>query len=128
MRVEIVSPESVLFSGEADMVIARTTQGEVGIMKDHEPMLAALDNGEMRIYAGGSVRDRFAVYGGFMEMRENVVRVLSDDAEFASDIDRTDAERELDAAQNDLNADPDNAELERVYRRALVRAEVARSQ
>ena len=125
MRVEIVSPEALLYSGEADMVIARTTQGEVGILKDHEPMLASLAYGEMRVYDGPRVRDRFAIYGGFMEMRDNVVRVLSDDAELSGDIEFTQAELELQRVRERLKDDPENAELETAYRRALVRAEIA---
>ena len=125
MRVEIVSPEALLYSGKADMVIARTTEGEVGILKDHEPILATLAYGEMRVYDGPRVRDRFAIYGGFMEMRDNVVRVLSDDAEFSSDIEFTQAEKELESVRARLKDDPENAELDKVYRRALVRAEIA---
>lgn len=128
MHVEVVSPEAVLHSGEADMVVARTTQGEIGIMKDHEPVLASLAFGEMRVYDGPEVRDRFAVYGGFIEMRKNVIRVLSDDAELASDIDRAQAAAELEDIRERLEADPENPELDRQYQRALVRSLVAEDQ
>jgi len=125
MQVEIVTPESVLYSGEADMVIARGLAGEVGVLKDHEPMLIGLDYGELRVYQGDSVTDRFAVYGGFLEVRDNVVSVLSDDAEDAREIDVADAEASL-ADVDTIAADRgDESEAERL-KRSEVRLAVAR--
>ncbi len=95
MNVEIVTPERVLYAGEADMLIARGTQGEVGILDNHEPFVLALDYGELRLYHGDTVGERFAVFGGFLEVRDNVVSVLSDDAAAAGEI-------EVDAAAVDL--------------------------
>ncbi len=125
MRVEIVSPEAVVYSGEGDMVVARTTAGEIGIMKDHEPIVGSLRFGELRVYDGAQIGARYAVYGGFIEMRDNVVRVLSDDAENAKDIDAGEAAVQFEAAAAAVNADPDNNELNRVYERAKVRVDVS---
>lgn len=125
MQVEIVTPESVLYSGEADMVIARGLAGEVGVLRDHEPMLVGLDYGEMRVYQGDSVTDRFAVYGGFLEVRDNVVSVLSDDAEDSRAIDVADAEAGL-AAVDTIAADKGDAAQAEALKRAEVRLAVAR--
>ncbi len=124
MRIEIVSPEVMLYSGDGDMVIARSTQGEFGVLKDHEPVLAHLAYGELRVYHGAQVRERFAIYGGFLAMRENVVRVLSDDAEYAADIDFDAARDELEAVAIELEDDPDNEPLRRRYDRARVQVSV----
>ncbi|MFN8104060.1 MAG: ATP synthase F1 subunit epsilon [Acidimicrobiia bacterium] len=125
MQVEIVTPEAVLYSGEADMVIARGLAGEVGVLRDHEPMLVGLDYGEMRVYQGDSVTDRFAVYGGFLEVRDNVVSVLSDDAEDSRAIDVADAEAGL-AAVDTIAADKGDAAQAEALKRAEVRLAVAR--
>lgn len=125
MQVEIVTPESVLYSGDADMVIARGLAGEVGVLRDHEPMLIGLDYGEMRVYQGDSVTDRFAVYGGFLEVRDNVVSVLSDDAEDSREIDLADAEASL-AAVDRTAAERGDAEQAEALKRAEVRVALAR--
>lgn len=127
MQVEIVTPESVLYSGEADMVIARGLAGEVGVLRDHEPMLIGLDYGELRVYQGDSVTDRFAVYGGFLEVRDNVVSVLSDDAEDSRSIDLMDAEARL-ADVDTIAADKGDAAEAEALKRAEVRLAVARNQ
>jgi F-type H+-transporting ATPase subunit epsilon len=125
MQVEIVTPEAVLYSGDADMLIARGQAGEVGILKDHEPMLVGLDYGEMRIYVGDELAERFAVYGGFLEVRDNVVSVLSDDAEIGSKIDLTEAEREHNHMVADDKLNRDDPFVAERLRRAEVRLAVA---
>jgi F-type H+-transporting ATPase subunit epsilon len=79
MRVAIISPERTVYEGEADMVVAPAWDGEVGILRGHAPMLVLLGSGEMRITNGGSV-ERFQVAGGFMQVADDVVTVLSESA------------------------------------------------
>jgi F-type H+-transporting ATPase subunit epsilon len=87
MRVEVVSPEKVLFSGEATQVITRTLSGEVAFLAGHAPFLGALAENHTRIYlADGTIQD-VAVHRGFVEVSHNTVSILSDTAELAADID-----------------------------------------
>jgi len=98
LRVELVAPESVLYEGEADMVVCRTTDGEIAFLPGHVPFLGALGVGEVRILlpgggATGSGEEAFSVDGGFVEVRNDKVTVLSD----AARVDDED-EREADAS------------------------------
>jgi F-type H+-transporting ATPase subunit epsilon len=97
MRVEVVSPERVLFSGEASEVITRTLGGgELAFLAGHAPFLGALDDSHTRIkLVTGEVVD-VAVHGGFVQVAGNVVSILSDEAELGTDIDvgRAEAARE----------------------------------
>jgi F-type H+-transporting ATPase subunit epsilon len=90
LRVEIVSPERVLYSGEATMVITRTLEGgEVAFQNGHQAFLGALVENHTRIFqTDGTVQD-IAVHRGFVEVHGNptVVSILSDTAELAQDID-----------------------------------------
>ena len=79
MKVAIISPESTIYEGEADMVVAPAWDGEVGVLRGHAPMLVLLGAGEMRITSGGS-EQRFHVAGGFMQVADDVVTVLSESA------------------------------------------------
>ena len=88
MTVEVVSPERLLFSGEATMVITRTLGGgEIAFQAGHAPFLAALVENHTRVFrTDGSTLD-LAVHGGFVEVSGNKVSILSDTAELGSDID-----------------------------------------
>jgi F-type H+-transporting ATPase subunit epsilon len=89
MQVEIVSPEKVLFSGEATQVITRTLGGgEIAFLPGHAPFLGALVENHTRItLADGSLLD-VAVHGGFVQVSGTTVSILSDVAELSSEIDR----------------------------------------
>jgi len=77
MNVAVVSPEEVLFEGEATQVITRTTEGDIAFLAGHAPFLGALAEGQTRVYlADGSVRE-FTVRGGFVEVANNTVSILS---------------------------------------------------
>ena len=89
MQVELVSPERVVFSGEATQVITRTLSGEVAFLANHAPFVGALTENHTRItLADGSQLD-VAVHGGFVQVGNNKVSILSDIAELSDDIDRT---------------------------------------
>jgi F-type H+-transporting ATPase subunit epsilon len=79
LRVAIISPERTVYEGEADMVVAPAWDGEVGVLRGHAPMLVLLGTGEMRITRAGAV-ERFPVSGGFMQVADDVVTVLSESA------------------------------------------------
>ncbi|HAX81971.1 MAG TPA: F0F1 ATP synthase subunit epsilon [Actinobacteria bacterium] len=80
--LSVVSPEAVVWSGEAEMLVARTTEGEIGILADHEPTMAALATGSAEIHAGGKVIT-LAVHGGFLQIFRNEVTLLTDRAEIS---------------------------------------------
>jgi F-type H+-transporting ATPase subunit epsilon len=101
LQVELVSPERILYSGEAEMVVCRTAGGgEVAFLTGHAPFLGALDTGLVRVKTSGG-EEVAAVHGGFVEVRDNRVIVLSDVAELAKDIDTARAQRAKDAATGD---------------------------
>jgi F-type H+-transporting ATPase subunit epsilon len=88
MQVELVSVERPIWSGEADAVYARTTDGEIGVLPGHAPLLGALAPGWLvRIQQADGVEQRVAVHGGFLSVREDGVSVLAEMAESADEID-----------------------------------------
>ena len=120
MQVEVVSPEKVLFSGEAKQVITRTLDGEIAFLPGHAPFLGALSECHTRItLADDSVLD-VAVHGGFVQVNGNTVSILSDIAELADQIDRERALRARDAAELLLQKEHD-AEAESALSRAHAR-------
>ena len=111
MDVSIVTPEQEVWSGEADLVIARSPEGEFGIMRGHIPFLAALVPGLVTVVSGGS-RESFIVPGGFLEASgpadDYHVIVLADDAEEAGDIDAAEAKRRIEEAKRKAEDDRDD--------------------
>ena len=79
-NVDVVSPEGTLWSGDAEFLVARTTEGEIGILAGHEPLMAALSAGPVLIDHDGDQRTTIAVHGGFMQVVENRVTLLTDRA------------------------------------------------
>ena len=78
--VDVVSPEGTLWSGDARFLVARTTEGEIGILAGHEPLMAALAAGAVLIDHDDDQRTTIAVHGGFMQVVENRVTLLTDRA------------------------------------------------
>ncbi|MDH5373519.1 MAG: F0F1 ATP synthase subunit epsilon [Acidimicrobiia bacterium] len=81
-NVDVVSPEATVWSGAATFVVARTTEGEIGIMADHEPVMAALATGAVKIEAEAETVT-IGVHGGFLQILNNQVTLLTDRAELA---------------------------------------------
>jgi F-type H+-transporting ATPase subunit epsilon len=79
LKVSVISPEAVLFEGETEAVVAPAFDGEVGILTGHAPMVTLLGRGELRVGAGGATR-RFQVEGGFLQVADNLVRVVTERA------------------------------------------------
>ena len=130
MQVELVSPERILWSGPAEMVIARTLGGgDIAFLPGHAPFVGALGTGILTIRpAGGGADEKVAVHGGFVEVsgsaESSTVTVLSDVAEMASQIDVERARRAKEQAEAALRGEHD-AEAEAALRRAHVRLEAA---
>jgi F-type H+-transporting ATPase subunit epsilon len=77
--VSVISPERIIFQGEADGVVAPAWDGEIGILRGHAPLMALLGAGELRIRRGGDT-ERFQVAGGFLQVVDDTVTVLSERA------------------------------------------------
>jgi F-type H+-transporting ATPase subunit epsilon len=98
--VEVVSVEERLYSGEATFVIAQTTEGELGILNHHEPLLGQLiPGGFVLIEQTDGKRRVAAVQGGFLSVTGEAVTVLAESAEWARDIDGDAARRTLESAE-----------------------------
>ena len=124
LQVELVSPERILHRGEAEMVVARTTDGEIAFLTGHAPFIGALGIGTVKIVGGDAGEQRAAVHGGFVEVSHDRVSIISDVAELADQIDAERARRALEAAENRSRGE-DDAEAEAALPRARVRLELA---
>jgi len=121
LRVEVVSPERVLFSGEATQVITRTMGGgEIAFLPGHAAFLGALVENHTRVYlADGNIQD-IAVHLGFVEVGPDHVSILSDTAELAEDIDVIRARSAKERAEEKMR-EGHSAEIEADLRRAHAR-------
>jgi F-type H+-transporting ATPase subunit epsilon len=79
LRVSVISPERTLFEGEADMVVVPAWDGELGVLRGHAPLLALLGEGPLRVRASDG-EHRFHIAGGFLQVANDVVTVLSEHA------------------------------------------------
>ena len=131
INVSIVTPDGKVYEHTADMIVVSTQSGQLGIMANHEPVIATLDVDETRVKHDNN-EDEIAVNGGFIEFSNNAATIVADSAECQSDIDvdraenaRQRAERLIEAArkQNDKQA-LDRAQV--ALRRAINRINVAK--
>jgi len=126
---ELVTPERIVFSDDAvDMVIAPGADGQLGILPNHAPLLAALGIGELLIRKGAE-EESFAVHGGFVEVLANKVIVMASVAERATEIDVARAEEARERAERREREEPEGLDLARLQaalRRSRVRLKVAR--
>jgi F-type H+-transporting ATPase subunit epsilon len=119
LRVEVVSAGGITWEGEALSVIARTTEGDLGVLPGHEPFLAALVPCAAEVLTADGNREVLALDGGFISVADNRVSVLSQFAKVAKEIDLKAAEHELAAAEKRLNA----GELDDETRQHFLRAQ-----
>ena len=121
LRVEVVSPERVLFSGESTQVITRTMEGgEIAFLPGHAAFLGALTENHTRIYLADGTIQNLAVHLGFVEVGPDRVTILSDVAELEEDIDVARARAALARAQESSRGETDAA-TESALRRAQAR-------
>jgi F-type H+-transporting ATPase subunit epsilon len=122
MEVVLVSPEQVLYTGEAKMVVVRTVDGgEIAFEDNHAQFLAALQSWPARVKFEDGTQAVFAVHSGFVEVGNNKVTILSDVAEVAGDIDIERAQRSKAEAEEALRTNPDDPEAVAQLRRAETR-------
>jgi F-type H+-transporting ATPase subunit epsilon len=123
--VQLVSPEAVLFEGEAEMVVCRPVSGAIAFLYGHVPYLGALADDSVRIIFPNSGEQEAAVHGGFVQMTGDHLVVLSDLAELKDQIDVPRAQRAKAEAEQALARDPDDAEAQAALQRAETRIKVA---
>lgn len=83
--VQVVTPERLVWSGPAEMVIARGVEGELGVLPQHAPLITGLVDGLIRIRRAGGAELAIAARGGFLEVKPDRVTVLADEAELPED-------------------------------------------
>ena len=128
LLLEIVTPEKLAYSDTVDSVVLPGSEGELGVLPHHAPLVAMLGIGELRIRKGGA-EESFAIVGGFLQVRPDKVVVMAETADMASDIDlkkaqeaRREAERALESGYSE-GADLSMARA--ALQQALLRIRVA---
>ncbi len=128
IRLEIVTPERRVYSDEVDSVALPGSEGELGILPHHAPLISLLGAGELRVRKAGT-EESFAIVGGFVQVRPDKVIVMAETADLAAEIDleraqeaRREAERALEAG---LVESADLAQARAALQAALVRIRVA---
>ena len=110
LQVELVAVERKIWSGEARMVIARTTEGELGILPGHAPLLGQLAEGGVVTIRGAEGEDLVvAAHGGFVSVTERGVSILAETAEISTEIDVERAREALSRAEAERDDDPEAA-------------------
>ena len=112
IKVDIVSAEEEVWSGEGTMVFAPAEMGEMGIAPNHSPLLTRLKPGEIRVQQESGEEQFFFISGGILEVQGHVVTVLSDTALRAADLDESvalEAQKRAEQAMSDRNTDMDLA-------------------
>ncbi len=122
-KLQIITPEKTVFDGDAEQVIVRTTVGDVGILKGHEPYCAALGIGQMRIMQNGEFR-RAATSGGIIKVSKEMTTILVQTCEWSDEIDveranaaKVAAEERIKAAKSDKEMLLAEAKLKRALNR-----------
>ena len=136
IKLEIVSPDRMVYAADIDMLIARSTGGEIGILPKHIPLVTGLQPHAMKIQVDGGEK-LFAVAGGFMEVEPEKITVLATAAEEPIDIDVNRAQRAYERAQERLKrlrelpeqerADIDEARATLALKRAIARLQTAKA-
>ena len=132
LMCEVISPERTLYRGEVDMVVGTAVDGEIGILPLHIPLVTLLGIGELRLKKDDEWT-YIAIYGGYLEVREDRVTVLAELAELASQIDleraeqaKEEAQKRVVEARKKVEAEEDFYAAEEDLRQALTRLQVAR--
>ena len=125
LQVQVVSPERILWSGEAEMVTARTVEGgDITFLSGHAPFVGALEVGRVTVRPQDGDDTFFAVHGGFVEVSDDDVSLLTDVAESSEMIDQARAERALERAGEALRGDANDEDALAAKRRAELRLAV----
>ena len=127
LRLRIITPDVTKFDDEVELVIIRTIEGDVGFMANHIACSSVLDYGAVKIFNDDYER-RIAVYGGLAQVKDNVLTILANDAQWPEDIDLARVEAEREQTERRLKDSVDALEIQRYHvlmRRTLVQIEVS---
>ncbi len=127
LKLEIVSPERMVYNDEVDMVIVPGRNGQLGILPHHTPLISSLGVGELRIKKSGS-EESMLISGGFVEVRPDKVIVMADLAEHSDEIDEAKAVEARTRAESELEQSKDPVDIARVraaLQTALMRERIA---
>lgn len=126
-QLQVISPDRVFYTGEVEMVEVKTTEGEMGIYKEHIPLTAIVAPGVLRIHENGNVKEA-ALLDGFIEITMKKVVILAEACEWPDEIDinraneaKIRAERRLKAGEGEIN----EVRAEMALRRSLTRLSLA---
>ncbi len=103
INLEIVSPEKLLLSRDVDMVVIPASEGDMGVLEGHAPMMVMLRGGIVSLYAGDQVTDSLFVAGGFAEVTPERCTVLAGEAMPVNEIERSEAEKRLRDAEHAID-------------------------
>jgi F-type H+-transporting ATPase subunit epsilon len=121
--VEVLTPEGEVFSDEVEMISTRTTVGSIGILANHQPILAMLDPTELRLYRTESEIVRFAQSEGYLQVADNRALILVEEAHAPGDLDAADLRDRVKQADTELAEAGDDTERRRVAERNKLRWE-----
>ncbi len=105
LEVELVAADRTVWTGQASMIIARTADGEVGILPHHAPLLGTLVDGAVMVRQQSGDPVVAVVHGGFLSVADNRVGILAEEADLAQDIDLAEAQRDLEQASGSDDED-----------------------
>jgi F-type H+-transporting ATPase subunit epsilon len=105
----VITPEEVIYDGEADLVIARIADGDLGVLVDHSPLVSTVEAGVVRIWEGDE-QQVYATSDGFFKVSENLVQVLVEEAVSPDEIDVDAAENRVEEAERELSEVSEEAE------------------
>jgi F-type H+-transporting ATPase subunit epsilon len=98
----VITPEEIVYDGEADLVVARIADGDLGVMVDHAPLVSTVEAGEVRIREGEE-QHVYATSDGFFKVSENLVQILVEEAVAPDEIDVDEAEDRIEKAERELS-------------------------
>ncbi len=115
---ELVSPERLLVTAEADMVVVPGSEGDFAVLAGHAPMISTLRPGTLEVYQGDVAEDRYFVAGGFAEVAGDRLVVLAEETIPMAALDRADLERQIHDAEQDVADAKDDAGRDKAQERA----------
>jgi F-type H+-transporting ATPase subunit epsilon len=121
LHVALVVPDRELWSGDATMVIAKTTEGDIGVLTGHSPVFGVLAEGSLVQIVNDDTRVHAAVSGGFLSVADDQVSVLAAQAQLSGEVSADEAQRELDTALAEAGSGAEEP-ADAKYARALLRA------
>jgi F-type H+-transporting ATPase subunit epsilon len=125
MQVEVVSADRVVWSGRSHNIIAKTVDGDIGILPGHAPVLGVLEPSAVVIFTDDGNREIIAVDGGFISVSQGRVSILSEYARMANEVSVTQAEKELNEAQRALETGDGTDDDRRAFQRATAQLRAA---